>query len=75
MQDLLSTAIEMHQAGQLGAAAQMYLKVLAKEATNAAAMRNPRVPTSSLSMPRVAPCRFSSNAFMCSPSSSLRPTM
>jgi tetratricopeptide (TPR) repeat protein len=38
MPDLLSTAIEMHQAGQLGAAAQMYQKVLAKEATNAAAM-------------------------------------
>ena len=38
MQDLLATAIEMHQAGQLGPAAQLYQKVLAKEATNAAAL-------------------------------------
>ena len=38
MPDLLSTAIEMHQAGHLGAAAQMYQKVLAKDTTNAPAM-------------------------------------
>jgi tetratricopeptide (TPR) repeat protein len=38
MRDLLSAAIEMHQAGQLGPAAKLYQKVLAKEANNAAAL-------------------------------------
>jgi tetratricopeptide (TPR) repeat protein len=38
MQDILSTAIELHQAGQLGLAAQLYQKVLAKEAKNAPAL-------------------------------------
>ena len=38
MQDVLTAAIEMHQAGQLGPAAQLYQKVLAQEKENAVAL-------------------------------------
>jgi tetratricopeptide (TPR) repeat protein len=38
MQDVLASAIEMHQAGQLGRAAQMYETVLAREEQNADAL-------------------------------------
>jgi tetratricopeptide (TPR) repeat protein len=38
MQDLLTTAIEMHQSGQLGPAAQLYQKILVQEQDNAAAL-------------------------------------
>lgn len=38
MQDMLTTAIEMHRSGQLGAASQLYQKVLAREQENPEAM-------------------------------------
>jgi tetratricopeptide (TPR) repeat protein len=38
MLELLTSAIEMHQAGQLGAAAQLYQKVLAGDGANAVAL-------------------------------------
>ena len=38
MQELLATAIEMHQAGQLGPAAQLYQRVLARDESNAVAL-------------------------------------
>ena len=38
MQDLLSTAVEMHQAGRLGSAAPLYRKVLAGDPENADAL-------------------------------------
>jgi tetratricopeptide (TPR) repeat protein len=38
MQNVLTTAIEMHQTGQLGSAAQLYQKVLAQEQENADAL-------------------------------------
>lgn len=38
MQNILATAIEMHQTGQLGPAAQLYQKVLAQEQENADAL-------------------------------------
>jgi tetratricopeptide (TPR) repeat protein len=38
MQDLLTTAIEMHRSGQLGPASQLYQKVLAREQENAEAL-------------------------------------
>jgi tetratricopeptide (TPR) repeat protein len=38
MNDLLTTAIELHQSGQLGPAAQLYQKILAQEEDNAAAL-------------------------------------
>jgi tetratricopeptide (TPR) repeat protein len=38
MQDLLATAIEMHRAGQLAAAAQLYQKILVREDSNAEAL-------------------------------------
>jgi tetratricopeptide (TPR) repeat protein len=38
MQDVLMTAIEMHQSGQLGAASQLYERVLASERENAEAL-------------------------------------
>ena len=38
MQDVLTTAIEMHQAGRLAQAATLYQKILAQEKDNAVAM-------------------------------------
>jgi tetratricopeptide (TPR) repeat protein len=38
MQDVLTAAIEMHRSGQLGSAAQLYQKVLAREQENAEAL-------------------------------------
>jgi tetratricopeptide (TPR) repeat protein len=38
MQDVLTAAIEMHRAGQLGAASQLYQRVLAREQGNAEAL-------------------------------------
>jgi tetratricopeptide (TPR) repeat protein len=38
MQDLLTTAIELHQSGQLGPAAQLYQKILIQEQDNADAL-------------------------------------
>jgi tetratricopeptide (TPR) repeat protein len=38
MQDMLTTAIEMHRSGQLAAASQLYQKVLAREQGNAEAL-------------------------------------
>ena len=38
MQDMLTAAIEMHRAGQLGAASQLYQRVLAREEGNAEAL-------------------------------------
>jgi tetratricopeptide (TPR) repeat protein len=38
MQDVLTAAIEMHRSGQLGAASQLYQKVLAREHENAEAL-------------------------------------
>jgi tetratricopeptide (TPR) repeat protein len=38
MQDLLTTAVEMHQAGQIGPAAQIYQQILAREPENADAL-------------------------------------
>src|SRR6516164_3941835 len=38
MQELLASAIEMHQAGRLGPAAELYQKVLGQEASNVVAL-------------------------------------
>ena len=38
MQDVLTTAIEMHQGGRLGEAATLYQKVLSQEKENAVAL-------------------------------------
>ena len=38
MQDVLTAAIEMHRSGQLGAASQLYQRVLAREQGNAEAL-------------------------------------
>ncbi|HLN26326.1 MAG TPA: tetratricopeptide repeat protein [Gemmataceae bacterium] len=38
MHDILTTAIELHQSGQLGPAAQLYQKILVQEQDNAAAL-------------------------------------
>ena len=38
MEDALSTAIEMHRAGQLGQASQLYQKILAREQENPEAL-------------------------------------
>src|SRR4029077_13687264 len=38
MQDVLMAAIEMHQSGQLGTAAQLYQRILSREQENAEAL-------------------------------------
>jgi hypothetical protein len=43
MQGLLSTALELHQTGQLGPAAQLYLIILSQEQENGDALHLPGV--------------------------------